>query len=67
MSKNTKDSLPQKKLVSFKFDDETIILLEQLAKKLCGGNKTLAVKTAIVALDSMSFNEQHEITMRVNN
>jgi len=55
----------QVKLVSFKFDDETRGLLEYLARNLCGSNKTLAVKAAILAFHSMSLEEQREIVLRV--
>lgn len=56
---------PQTKLVSFKFDDETRDLLDELALTLCGSNKTLAVKTAILALADMPFEQQREALLKV--
>lgn len=56
----------QLKLQSFKFDEETRQLLDEIADQFCGGNKTLAVKAAILAFSEVSFDARFDAVMKAN-
>ena len=55
----------QLKLQSFKFDERTRDLLDEIALTLCGGNKTLAIRTALKALNDIPFEQQREALLKV--
>ncbi|MDV1102313.1 hypothetical protein, partial [Raoultella ornithinolytica] len=56
--KATKKTL---KMQGFKMDMDSLALLQELAFTLCGNNKTMAVKAGLLALKSLSEEQQREI------
>lgn len=56
--KATKKTL---KMQGFKMDTDSLALLQELAFTLCGNNKTMAVKAGLLALKSLSEEQQREI------
>ncbi|HEN3303467.1 TPA: hypothetical protein U5D50_004257 [Yersinia enterocolitica] len=61
-------TLPKKaKAVSqtFRFDDKTTDLLNELATLLTAGNKTLVIKASLAAFASMPASEQREAVLKL--
>lgn len=50
---------------SFRLDEKTTELLNELAALLAGGNKTLALRAGLAALASLPSSEQREIILKV--
>ncbi|EPO3921903.1 hypothetical protein ACT99I_004563 [Salmonella enterica subsp. houtenae serovar [1],40:z4,z23:-] len=49
------------KMQGFKMDMDSLALLQELAFTLCGNNKTMAVKAGLLALKSLSEEQQKGI------